>query len=251
MMRRFLTPFFSPRSSNSCSVLRSSSHLVRDRVRVRVRVGVGVRVRVRVRVRVMVGEGSVLESSSHRATTKDPLRWKPKWSSRSSCGNIWLPAQQYLAPRCGNKASWLRPCQRALRRPLSAPDRAPGCPEPRPASANQPAGAALAEHPGLFSTQLGTHGAGLVVESGVDDARVALGGTLRHIVRRLEHEHRRVRLGELPADRSQGVSPQAGKSQVGGRWARRSHTLRTYDLTCEVCLAMAAPMQPAPTMITS
>ena len=36
MMRRFLTPFFSPRSRRSCNVFRSSSHLARGRVQVRV-----------------------------------------------------------------------------------------------------------------------------------------------------------------------------------------------------------------------
>ena len=36
------------------------------------------------------------------------------------------------------EAGWLRPRPAALRRLLSAPDHASGCPEPRPASVNQP-----------------------------------------------------------------------------------------------------------------
>ena len=47
---------------------------------------------------------------------------------------------------CRGKASWLRLGQLALRRPLSAPDRASGRPELRPASANQPLGPRW--HPG-------------------------------------------------------------------------------------------------------
>ena len=43
--------------------------------------------------------------------------------------------------------------QLALRRLLSAPEHAPGCPELRPASATQPVGRCLPATPGLLSTQ--------------------------------------------------------------------------------------------------
>mmetsp|Transcript_7002 Transcript_7002/g.22974 ORF Transcript_7002/g.22974 Transcript_7002/m.22974 type:complete len:240 (-) Transcript_7002:2076-2795(-) len=72
-IRRFRTPFFPPRSSSSLSTATSAPDL---------------------------------------ATTRDPLRWKPKWSSRSSWGNIWLPGQQYLArtdPGLSSKPAWMMP----------------------------------------------------------------------------------------------------------------------------------------------
>ena len=43
--------------------------------------------------------------------------------------------------------------------------------------------------------------AGLVVEARVDDAAVALGRALCHIIRRLDHQNRCGSLGELPRDR--------------------------------------------------
>mmetsp|Transcript_9460 Transcript_9460/g.29272 ORF Transcript_9460/g.29272 Transcript_9460/m.29272 type:complete len:296 (+) Transcript_9460:1059-1946(+) len=42
---------------------------------------------------------SIFSSSGPLATTSDPLRWKPKWSSSSSCGNMRHPVGQNCARR--------------------------------------------------------------------------------------------------------------------------------------------------------
>jgi hypothetical protein len=73
-------------------------------------------------------------------------------------------ARSAAAPSCGscvgNKYDLQNKValgQRALRRTLSAPDRAPGCPELRPASANPPSWAALAGHLCRVSTYTHAH----------------------------------------------------------------------------------------------
>ena len=62
--------------------------------------------------------------------------------------------------------------QRALRRPLSAPGRAPGCPEPRPASATQSIGPRW--HPGHSGLALDIVARHIGLGDGPVDQRVAL-----------------------------------------------------------------------------
>ena len=96
-------------------------------MRVGVRERVGARFRVRARVGVRVRSGSACRA------------WPPR-RPRAACasGSMWGIRRR-------------RPGRLALRRPLSAQGRALGCPELRPASANQPLGPRRPATSGVFT----------------------------------------------------------------------------------------------------
>ena len=95
-----------------------------------------------------------------RGYTCAGCRWHPGRSCRPRACHMW---KLKFAEKLG---------QRALRRPLSAPGRAPGCPEPRPASATQPIGPRW--HPGHSGLALDIVARHIGLGDGPVDQRVAL-----------------------------------------------------------------------------
>ena len=92
--------------------------------------------------------GSVAAAQSMRLA--NAIDWRGKSvlmhaASRDHAGMVELLVRHKVAT-LGGKQGGSALGQLALRSLLSAPDRAPGCPELRPASANQPLRAALAGH---------------------------------------------------------------------------------------------------------